>query len=198
MIVPRSFYDRPPDAVAKDLLGKLIVRTYLGRQLVGRIIETEAYFGQDDAASHAAMGPTARNAIMFGPPGFAYVYFIYGMHWCLNVSCLPKGVAGAVLFRALLPMKGITTMARLRNQPANAKPAVLTGGPGKLCQALGITHAAGHGVDFTKARSPIRIVDDGHPLPAIEITPRIGLTKAADLPLRFVARSESIRKIATP
>ena len=197
MIVPRSFYNRAPDLVAKDLLGKLLVRTYHGRPLVGRITEVEAYFGTDDAASHAAMGATARNAIMFGPPGFAYVYFIYGMHWCLNVSCLPEGVAGAVLFRALLPMKGIATMARLRNQLPTAKPAALTGGPGKLCQAMGITHAAGHGVDFTSRRSPIRIMDDGHPLPAIDITPRIGLTKAADLPLRFVARPDSIRKIAT-
>lgn len=187
-LVSRDFYNRSPDLVARDLLGKLIVRTYRGKPLVGRIIETEAYLGADDPASHAYIGQTPRNSVMFGPAGFAYVYFIYGMHFCLNVSCQPAGTPGGVLFRALLPVEGVGTMAQLRKQLPTAKSSVLTGGPGKICQAMGITIENSNGLDFTDAKSPLRIEDDGHPLGAIDITPRIGLTKAADLPLRFLAR----------
>lgn len=174
--------------MAADLLGKLIVRELEGETLVGRIAETEAYFGAEDPASHAYAGQTPRNAVMFGPPGFAYVYFIYGMHYCLNVACLPKGTASAVLFRAILPVQGIETMARLRKQSPTAKPALLTGGPGKLCQAMGITIANSNGLDLTDRRSPLRLEDDGAPPPAHEVTARIGLTKAADRLARYVVK----------
>src|SRR5579872_2418171 len=118
-VLPREFYLRPPDVVARALLGKRLVRRYKpesGRleRLAGRIVEVEAYFGQDDPAAHAFAGKTARNHVLFGPPGFAYVYFIYGMYFCLNFSCEPEGQAGGVLLRALEPLEGLGTMARLR------------------------------------------------------------------------------------
>src|SRR5580658_6060091 len=109
-----EFYDRDPRRVARALLGKLLVRRTAGGVLAGRIVETEAYLGQDDPAAHSAAGRTARNSVLFGPPGIAYVYFIYGVHYCLNVSCLPDGVPGGVLFRALEPIVGIADMAAAR------------------------------------------------------------------------------------
>lgn len=187
-ILPREFYDRSPELVARDLLGKLLTHRYRGELLVGRILEVEAYLGLTDPASHAWIGRTTRNAVLFGPPGVVYVYLIYGLHYCLNVSCLPEGEPGGVLFRALLPIKGLATMARLRGVPANAKPQQLTGGPGRLSEALGITREARNGVDVTLAKSPLQILDDGHRPHAIEITPRIGIRKAADRPLRFVVQ----------
>ena len=109
-LVPRDFYLDSPDLVAQKLLGKLLVRG----EMVGRIVEVEAYFGEADPASHAFPGKTARNAVLFGPAGHAYVYFIYGMYFCLNVSCEPEGRAGGVLFRALEPVCGLEAMARAR------------------------------------------------------------------------------------
>lgn len=185
-IVPRDFYSRSPEVVAQELLGKLLIRHLNGERLTGRIIEVEAYLGLSDPASHAAIGLTPNNAVLFGPPGHAYVYFIYGMYYCLNVSCLPEGQAGVVLIRALDPIEGLTTMARLRGVPNDAKPKMLTGGPGRLCQAIGITRAVGNGLDVTRLRSPLQIANDGTPPGAVEITPRIGISKAADLPLRFL------------
>jgi len=185
-ILPRSFYDRSPEIVARALLGKLLTHRYRGQQLTGRILEVEAYLGLSDPASHAFIGLTKRNAVLFGPPGVAYTYFVYGMHYCLNVSCLPDGVPGGVLFRALLPLEGIATMARLRGLPATAKPQQLTGGPGRLCEALGLSGKERNGVDATLPGSPIQVLDDGHHPHAIEVTPRIGISKAADRPLRFV------------
>src|SRR6202453_3685910 len=126
-LVPRKFYRDPPDVVARKLLGKLLVRP--GEPLVGRIVEVEAYFGELDPASHSFPGKTARNAALFGPPGRAYVYFIYGMHYCLNVSCEPNGQAGGVLFRALEPVAGLAEMARLRGLSVEAAPRLLTSGP---------------------------------------------------------------------
>jgi DNA-3-methyladenine glycosylase len=133
--LPRCFYRREPTAVARDLLGKRIVRMFNGERLVGRIVETEAYRGAADAASHAHRGLTERNAPMFGPPGHAYVYFIYGMHWMFNITAHPTDAPGAVLIRALEPELGIETMCRLR---AQTTPRVLTNGPAKLAQALAI------------------------------------------------------------
>jgi DNA-3-methyladenine glycosylase len=185
-ILPGAFYDRSPDLVARDLLGKVLAHTLPGQVLSGRIIETEAYLGLDDPASHASVGRTARNAVLFGPPGHAYIYFIYGMHECLNVSCLPEGEPGGVLFRALQPLTGLDTMARLRRLPAPASLQQLTGGPGRLCQALGITRKTLNGADLTSPDSPLRILDDGAPVPPIQVTPRIGIRKAADRPLRFL------------
>jgi DNA-3-methyladenine glycosylase len=193
-VLPRDFYSRSPEIVARALLGKLLTHRYKGRQLTGRILEVEAYLGLTDPASHAFLGRTARNAVLFGPPGIAYVYFIYGMHYCLNVSCLPDGEPGGVLFRALAPLEGIATMARLRGLPKDAKPQLLTGGPGKLCEALGITREARNGVDVTLPNAPLQILDDGQDPGVIDITTRIGIRKAADRPLRFLVRQEKRRK----
>src|ERR1700744_623632 len=145
-ILPRSFYERAPDIVARALLGKLVVREMEGESLIGRIVEVEAYFGKEDPAAHSYVGRTMRNAVLFGPPGFAYVYFIYGMYYCLNVSCEPDGEAGGVLFLAVDPAAGVAPMARLRKLPAGAKPQLLTSGPGRLCQALGITRSIHNGI----------------------------------------------------
>jgi DNA-3-methyladenine glycosylase len=184
--LPADFYLDRPDHVARSLLGKLLVREIGGKLLVGRIVETEAYFGSDDAASHSFVGPTSRNAVLFGPPGRAYVYFIYGMHYCLNVSCEPDGEAGGVLFRAVEPIAGLAEMAQLRKLPPDVSPRLLASGPGRLCQAFGITRAGENGVDLTDAGSALRIADDGSPAPQVTIGPRIGIRKAATLPLRFL------------
>ena len=185
-ILPRSFYLHPPDVVGRNLLGKLITRKFEGERLTARIVEVEAYFGQDDPASHSFPGKTARNAVLFGPPGVAYVYFIYGMYYCLNVSCEPEGQAGGVLIRALEPVEGLDTMARLRKLPPNVRPQLLTTGPGRLCQALGITRATHNGIDVTDPHSALTIKDDGAATARIVATPRVGIRKAVDLPLRFL------------
>jgi len=190
IVVPRSFFLRAPEAVARDMLGKLIVRTLDGEHLAGRITEVEAYLGLDDPAAHAFSGRTRRNAVLFGPPGFAYVYLIYGIHYCLNFSCQPEGQAGCVLIRALEPVAGIHKMAELRHLRATATAAALTGGPGKLCQALGITRIAHNGIDVTVPTSPLRVLDDGYTPGRIETTPRIGITKAQDRLLRFLAHDK--------
>jgi DNA-3-methyladenine glycosylase len=187
-LLPRSFYERSPEIVARDLIGKVLVHRYHGERLVGRVSEVEAYLGLTDPASHAFIGKTARNAVLFGPPGVAYVYFIYGMHYCLNVSCLPDGEPGGVLFRALLPLSGIATMARLRGLTAEASPKQLTGGPGRLCEALGISREAQNGIDVTQLRSTLQLFDDGYRAAAVDVTSRIGIRKAADRPLRFLMR----------
>lgn len=188
--LPGSFYDRSPEIVARELIGKVLVHRYNGELLSGRITETEAYLGLDDPASHASIGATPRNAVLFGPPGHAYIYFIYGMHFCLNVSCLPQGEPGGVLFRALKPLAGVDTMRELRKLSPAATLQHLTGGPGRLCQALGITRPALNGTDMTSPTSPLLIQDDGQPPPPTKATPRIGIRKAADRPLRFVAASD--------
>jgi len=113
-LLKSSFFDRDPRTVARNLLGKLLIRKTARGILAGRIVETEAYLGEGDLAAHAVAGKTARNFVLFGPPGHAYVYFIYGNHYCLNVSCLPDGVPGCVLFRALEPVAGIEEMAEAR------------------------------------------------------------------------------------
>jgi DNA-3-methyladenine glycosylase len=192
-ILPRSFYIDPPDVVSQRLLGMLLVRRYpagkgSGRKperLAGRIVEVEAYFGLDDPAAHTFVGKTARNAVLFGPPGFAYVYFIYGMYFCLNFSCEPDGQPGGVLLRALEPVEGLETMARLRGLTSAAKPRLLTSGPGRLCQALGIVRETHNGIDVTSPRSGLHVEDDGFVPQQIAASPRIGIRKAADRPLRF-------------
>jgi DNA-3-methyladenine glycosylase len=188
-LLPRSFYLDSPEVVARNLLGKLITRDLNGERLTGRITEIEAYLGLSDPASHSFIGKTTRNAVLFGPPGFSYVYFIYGMHYCLNFSCEPDGEPGGVLIRALQPIAGLETMSRLRGFAAPIKPKLLCSGPGRLCQALGITLAE-NGLDVTRAKSPLRVLDDGFRPASISITPRIGITKAVDMPLRFLAMEE--------
>jgi DNA-3-methyladenine glycosylase len=185
-LLPRRFYLHSPDVVARALLGKVLRRRLDGEWLSGRIVETEAYFGQDDPAAHSFAGKTPRNAVLFGPPGLAYIYFIYGMYSCLNVSCEPEGQAGGVLIRALEPLTGLEEMARLRGLPPSANPRLLTSGPGRLCQALAITRATHNGLDVTTAVSELQILDDGFRPGSIVATPRIGITKAADRPHRFV------------
>jgi|SRR5271154_5303324 DNA-3-methyladenine glycosylase len=184
--LPRAFYERSPEIVARALLGKIVRNKYKGEWLRGRVLEVEAYLGTDDAASHTFGGETERNRVLFGPAGVAYVYFIYGMYYCLNVSCLPEGEPGGVLFRALAPLAGTKTMARLRGIPEDSAASRISGGPGRLCQALGITRKFHNGVDLTARASTLQLVDDGYRVPHIDTTPRIGIRKAAALPLRFL------------
>ncbi len=181
----RGFFDAPPEQVARALLGKILVRREAGEQLAGRIVETEAYLGEHDAAAHAASGRTARNAVLYGPPGHAYVYSIYGLHSCVNVSCLPDGVPGCVLLRALEPLEGLSEMRRNRGLSASADLRHLASGPGKLCQALGITRTADNGLDLTRSDSTFSLMEDGFQCGEVRVTPRIGIRKATNLPLRF-------------
>jgi len=188
-----EFFDRDPRRVARGLLGKLLIRKMPRGILAGRIVETEAYLGTGDAASHTATGRTARNAVLFGPPGLAYVYFIYGNYFCLNVSCLPDGVPGGVLFRALEPVIGIEHMAEARGielekEVALRKISVLkniSSGPGRMAEALDITRERDNGKDFTSKRSDLQIVDDGYRVRRVCVTPRIGIVKSAERPLRY-------------
>jgi len=168
--LPRSFYARPTEHVARDLLGKIIVRAREGVEpLRARIVEVEAYLGQRDAASHAHRGPTPRSAIMFGPPGRLYVYFVYGMHHCMNFVTERDGVAGAVLVRAAQPLgDGDDTALR---------------GPGKLCRGLAVT-LAHKGSDLTSVASPIYVTDDGAFRPAVARSRRIGVDYAGAWALR--------------
>src|SRR3984885_10680245 len=152
----RPFFSRGPRSVARELLGKVLVRNTLGLNggklhLAGRIVEVEAYLGKNDPASHSAAGNTARTAVLFGPPGYAYVYFIYGNHYCLNVSCEPDGKAGGVLFRAVEPLRGIEEMAQGRKIEVHGPRDLirLTSGPGRMAEAFGITRARDHGCDLT-------------------------------------------------
>ncbi len=170
------------------LLGARIERRLpSGEQLVARIVETEAYLGAADAASHAARGPTPRNAVMFGEGGFAYVYFTYGMHHCFNVVCGARGEAGAVLVRAAEPLRGRAAMAHLRKRAPEAPATELASGPGKLCQALAIDRTL-NGHDL--AKEPLRLRIDWGAEPAGEVAsgPRVGIRLARDLPWRFWLR----------
>src|SRR5215472_15443662 len=175
-LLPRSFFNRDPRVVARELLGRLIVRRRGRSLLAGRIVEVEAYLGADDLAAHAAAGRTARNSVLFGPPGHAYVYFIYGVHYCLNISCLPDGEAGCVLIRALEPVAGCEEMARARklrdlNFETTRDLRKLTSGPGRLCQALSITRPRDNGKDMLSPRSDLQVSDDGYRASKIAVTP---------------------------
>jgi DNA-3-methyladenine glycosylase len=192
-LLPADFYDRDPRRVARALLGKLIIRKTPRGILAGRIVETEAYLGKDDAAAHSAAGKTLRNSVLFGPPGYAYVYFIYGNHYCLNVSCHPDGIAGGVLFRALEPVAGIARMAEARGievtEAADLQKVSflrkISTGPGRMSEALGVTRERDNGKSLMSARSDLRIVDDGYRVRRVTVTPRIGIVKSADRPLRY-------------
>ena len=171
----RDFYARPTTTVARALLGKLLVRPRAGgRPLVARIVEVEAYLGVRDAASHARRGPTPRAAIMFGPPGFLYVYLIYGMHHCMNFVTESDGVAGAVLIRAAAPVVGFNGGDGDSNGSARRRHPLT--GPGKLCATLAITRAL-NGHDLTRARE-LYVADDGAPAPRRARSPRIGVDYA--------------------
>jgi len=195
--LPRDFYTRDPRAVSRDLLGKVLVRRQNRKLLRARIVEVEAYLGKDDPAAHSASGRTARNFVLFGPPGLTYVYFIYGNHYCFNVSCLPDGEAGGVLFRALEPISGIEEMAEARDITLDDATDLrrLTSGPGRLAEAFGITRERDNEKDLTSRKSDLFIGDDGFRPQRIEVTPRIGITKAAEHPLRFfIAGSRFVSK----
>ena len=186
--LPPEFFNRDPRRVSRDLLGKVLVRRHGRKLLVGRIVEVEAYLGTGDLAAHAAAGRTARNDVLFGPPGHAYVYFIYGNHYCLNVSCLPDGVPGCVLIRALEPVGGIEEMAHARGVSVEraADLRKLTSGPGRLAGAFGITRERDNGKNLTSADSDLWIDDDGYRVLRVLITKRVGITKGAAMPLRYV------------
>ena len=188
--LPTDFYNRDPRRVARDLLGKLLIRQEGRQVLAGRIVEVEAYLHNDPAA-HSYVGRTARNYILWGPPGISYVYFIYGNHYCFNVSCLPDGIAGGVLFRALEPVLGIEAMALARDMeipdPSDIRRLrLLTSGPGRMAEAFGITKPTDNGKDLASADSDLWIAGDGAPRPRVQITARIGITKAAERPLRYI------------
>ena len=181
-----SFYQRPTEVVAKDLVGKKLVRTIRNNKkhfrLAGIIVETEAYGYSDDLASHAYVGPTDRNKVMFGNVGRAYVYFTYGNHFCLNVSARrSKAEAGAVLIRGIEPVEGVELMRQFR--PVDDIFS-LTSGPGKITQALNITSSL-NGTDMTNPESEIYIESGKRPK-GIVTTPRIGITRAMDKEWRFV------------
>jgi len=184
----RAFFARDPRRVARQLLGKILIRDGPASKLTARIVEVEAYLGAKDPAAHSAAGRTLRNAVLFGPPGYAYVYFIYGNHYCLNVSCEPEGKAGGVLFRALEPLSGIEEMAQARHLELRGPQDwhKLTSGPGRLCQAFSVTRARDNGSDLTFQASGLWIGDDSYRPRGIVVTPRIGITKAADMPLRYL------------
>ncbi len=176
-ILRRAFYKRGTVEVARELLGKIVVHG----ATAGVIVETEAYLGGDDLASHSAVGITNRTRVIFGPPGHAYVYLSYGIHECLNIVAEPDGKAGCVLIRALEPVAGLDAMYRRRAAARTDRD--LTSGPGKLTRALGITRVH-NGVDMTRGNLVVRAPDREAPI-EIEVTPRIGITKCAELPLRF-------------
>jgi DNA-3-methyladenine glycosylase len=188
MPLSREFYDRDPRSVSRDLLGKVLLRKQGAKIRAARIVEVEAYIGKNDPAAHSFAGRTPRNAVLFGPPGYAYVYFIYGTHYCLNVSCMPDGVAGGVLFRAAEPLVGMEQMALARDVSIHSSRDLrkLTSGPGRLAEAFGITRERDNGKDLTSARSDLFIADDGYRVRRILTTPRIGITKAAERPLRYL------------
>ena len=192
----RPFFESPPEHVSPRLLGKILVHRTENedgtKYIAGRIGEVEAYLGPHntppDPASHSHRGPTPRNVVMFGPPGYAYVYAIYGRYFCMNVTCEPPGLAGCILIRALEPLQGVSQMALNRSLQPGASPRQLTSGPGRLCLALGLTRPTHNALDLCDPASPLQIRDDGYPAPELIVTPRIGISAAVDWPLRFAVR----------
>jgi DNA-3-methyladenine glycosylase len=168
--------------VAPRLLGARLTSAVGGVDVTVRLTEVEAYEGFDDAASHAFRGSTERNAVMFGPPGFLYVYFVYGMHWCANVVCGPPGVPSAVLIRAGEIVAGADVAADRR--PAARRSAELARGPARLAQALGLTRAE-NGTDLLAPDAIVRLELSRTPAPAWASGPRVGVAAAAQVPLRF-------------
>jgi DNA-3-methyladenine glycosylase len=180
--LPVAFFTRPTEVVARDLLGMVIVSTMGGDVTTARIVETEAYLGYDDPASHGYLHRrNSRNRALFGPPGSWYVYLSYGMHWCANLVCQRSGLASAVLLRALEPLEGLDVMRRRRGPVPDRE---LCSGPGKLCQALGISRDL-DGTRMARSEAAVHRPRSSEAT-TIGVTPRIGITKAADWPLRFV------------
>jgi len=185
--LPVAFFRRPAEVVAAELLGMVVVSSVGGEFTEGRVVETEAYLGYDDPASHGYLHRRhARNEALFGPPGSWYVYLSYGMHWCANLVCQRPGLASAVLLRALEPLAGLDLMRRRRGGVVDRE---LCSGPGKLTQALGITR----NLDGSRMLGSDVLVRRPGAMEAFGVTatPRIGITKAADWPLRFCLAGSS-------
>ncbi len=186
-MLPVSFFRQPTEQVARDLLGAVVVSRAGGVRTAGRIVETEAYLGHTDPASHGfEMRRHARNASLFGPAGTWYVYLSYGVHWCVNLVCEGQGLGGAVLLRALEPLEGLDAMMERRR---TTKPALLCAGPGRLAAALGITQS----LDGAAMRASTVTVRRGAPVAPrdVVVSPRVGITRAADWPLRFTLSGSS-------
>jgi DNA-3-methyladenine glycosylase len=193
-VLPARFFARDTATVARELLGAVLeCRTRAGLAS-GRIVETEAYLGEHDAACHAAAGFTARTAPLYGPPGTAYVYFVYGMHWCVNAVTRARGLPSAVLIRALSPLTGLALMRDRRGCPQ--RDLDLTNGPAKLCEALGIDSRFN---GLSLQRSPLVIRVGERVLDAdVVVTPRVGIRRAADWPLRFLIAGDRFVSRAPP
>ena len=188
-IIPREFYDRPTLTVARELIGSRLVRILDGQRLAGLITETEAYIGGKDLACHAKAGRTARTAVMYGPPGHAYVYFTYGNHWMLNVVTQREGFPAAVLLRAIQLVEGVEVMSRRRSGRD-------TFGPGKLTQAMSITKNE-NGIDLTNAGSGLWIESAPYvPNSFVTKGPRVGLNTVPEpwksKPWRFLVKGWSL------
>jgi len=195
--LPRSFYARDTDAVARALLGAILEYEAVDGRAAGRIVETEAYLGPSDAASHAVVGLTARTRDLFGAPGTSYVYFIYGMHWCFNAVTLEPGSGAAVLVRAIEPLQGLALMRSRRwgNTRSDARrDRDLTNGPGKLCAALGI---GGNASGLALQRPPL-VIRRGRdiPDPDVVVSTRIGITRAVDGLHRYFVRDNAFVSLA--
>ena len=205
-LLKRAFFEAAPQRVAPRLLGKLLVLRTRAGVMAGRIVEVEAYLGPHaetaDPAAHSHRGPTPRNQVLFGPAGHAYVYSIYGLYFCMNFSCEKAGHGGGVLLRALEPVAGLEQMARNRGLPPFSFAAAkeidgattrnergnaceLTSGPGRLCQAMGLTRETHNGLDLVDLKSPLQVRDDGMGVTRVLVTRRIGIRHAVELPLRF-------------
>ncbi len=188
----RAFFAASPEEVAPRLLGKILAHRTRAGWISGRIVEVEAYLGPHhgtpDPAAHSYRGPTPRNSVIFGPPGYAYVYAIYGRYFCMNISCEAHGLAGCILLRALEPLMGLDQMTKNRGLAAHVKPSELTSGPSRLCQALGLARSTHNGLDLLDSASPLQVRDDGFCLKKVMVTPRIGINPtnpAVSWPLRF-------------
>lgn len=184
--LPHAFYDRPTEVVSRELLGALIECTTDEGVTRGTIVETEAYLGPDDPACHAAAGLTRRTLHLFGPPGRSYVYLIYGMYWCFNAVTRERGHGSAVLVRAVSPTDGVELMRRRR--PKVKRDRDLTNGPGKLCLAMGIVGS----MSGASLRTGPVVIRAGTAIPDADVvvTPRIGITQAAEWPLRYLVRDD--------
>jgi DNA-3-methyladenine glycosylase len=187
-VLPRSFFDRPPVQVAPELLGCTLVHETAQGLVAVVLVEVEAYAGEADPASHAFRGRTTRNAVMYGPPGHAYVYFTYGMHFCVNLVCQPAGEASAVLLRAGRVVDGVPLARARRSGAPGAVPRDLdlARGPARLCEALAIDRAH-DGADVAGSASPLRALAPLAPVRAADISqgPRVGISRAADVAWRF-------------
>ena len=193
--LPQSFYLRPTEQVARDLLGAVLEHRTSEGVTAGIIVETEAYVGEHDLACHAAAGITQRTAPLYGPPGIAYVYFIYGMYWCVNAVTRAEGEPSAVLIRAIEPVTGIEVMRARR--PRARSPVDLANGPGKLCLALGIDRAC----NWQSLERSALVIRAGAAVPdrRVTVTPRIGISRCADWPLRwFVNDSPFVSRPPSP